>query len=172
MAAGDIVLLMQFPGKTFLAASVIREIQFTDTECKRIVFAFLTHALTVSTTALSIILSLIFQLARDDHIDSSGHAAQEESILQDFISGTSRAALTSDLGTAVDLLIKLLKASGPVHIVIDGLDEIDESERDQFLVRVLRVSESCQDARILIATQAKGTYLCDGFRMHSSLGSQ
>ena len=140
-------------GKTFLAVCVIREVKSIDPRPSRIIFTFLTHAFSNSITALSIIHSLIFQLARDDHIESNGHSVQDESILQDFICATSREALTSDLDAATDLLIKLLNCSGPVHIVIDGLDEIEEGRREKFLVQILRVSQKCQETRILIASR-------------------
>lgn len=104
-----------------------------DPRPSRIIFAFLTHSLSLSTTALTIIHSLIFQLARDDE------SANDEPVLQTFVCGTSRKSLSSDLGIATDLLIKLLNSSGPVHIIVDGLDEIDEDPRRRFLMEILKV---------------------------------
>lgn len=118
-----------------------------------VVFAILTHSLSVSTTSLSIFHSLIFQLARDNHLMSKGQPEEHESVLQDFICETDRGTLASSLDTATELLIKLLQLSGPVHIVIDGLDEIDERQRLHFLVKILKVSQSCPETRILIASR-------------------
>lgn len=85
--------------------------------------------------------SLIFQLSRDD------------SILQDFVCETNNQSLASNLVYATDLLIKLLNVSGFTHIVVDGLDEIEESQRRRFLVEMLRVLENCPEARILISSR-------------------
>ncbi|RYP73410.1 hypothetical protein DL770_007779 [Monosporascus sp. CRB-9-2] len=130
-------------GKTFLAACVIDAIRSSNSSCNRVIFSFLSHALQHSTSALSVLHSLIFQLARDD------------SALQDVVCEVSRETLSSDRAAATDVLIKILACSGPVHIVIDGLDEIDETERVLLLQEMLRVSESCEETRILISSRAE-----------------
>ncbi|RYP19665.1 hypothetical protein DL765_003258 [Monosporascus sp. GIB2] len=130
-------------GKTFLAACVIDDIRSSNSSCNRVIFSFLSHALQHSTPALSVLHSLIFQLARDD------------SALQDVVCEVSRETLSSDCAAATDALIKILACSGPVHIVIDGLDEIEETERVLLLQEMLRVSESCDETRILIGSRAE-----------------
>jgi hypothetical protein len=52
-----------------------------------------------------------------------------------------------------------------MHIVIDGLDEIEESERIRFLPEILRVSENCKESRILISSR-------DEDDIHAFLGTK
>ncbi|RYP01740.1 hypothetical protein DL764_006102 [Monosporascus ibericus] len=141
----NIIWLRGIPGagKTFLAACVVDDIRSSSSSCNQAIFSFLSHAFQHSTLALSVVHSLIFQLARDD------------SALQDVVCEVSRETLSSDLAAATDVLIKILACSGPVHIVIDGLDEIDETERVLLLQEMLRVSESCKETRILIGSRSE-----------------
>ncbi|SPO06913.1 related to NACHT domain protein [Cephalotrichum gorgonifer] len=129
-------------GKTFLAAGLVDELR-SKSSAGRVIFTFLSHALRDTTSALSVIHSLIFQLTRDD------------SFLQDVVCEVSRGTLCSDLSAATDILIKLLPCSGRVHIIIDGLDEVDEKERVRLLEEMLRVSEKSDEARILVSCRAE-----------------
>ncbi|RYP65442.1 hypothetical protein DL771_008314 [Monosporascus sp. 5C6A] len=125
--------------KTFLAACVINGA----ISHGRTIFAFLSHARRSNTSALSVLHSLIFQLAREDNN------------LQEVVCQTSRESLSTDLTTATALLSKLLTCSGPVHIVIDGVDEIKEMERFRLLCEVLKISENCDEARVLISSRSE-----------------
>ena len=104
-------------------------------------FAFLTHALKSTTTALSILHSLIFQLTheRDD--------------LQEVLCQSSREDLKWNIEMAIDLLARLLASAEPVYIVIDGLDEIDELERDKLLNQLLRLGETAKRTSLLISSR-------------------
>lgn len=126
-----------FPGKTFLAARVVDEVRRRN----RTIYAFLSHSLSGSTTALSTLHSLIFQLA------------QEDDDLQDVACQTSQESLTSDLKSAADLLTKLLNCAAPVHIVLDGVDEIDEGERRALIAQMIDISTACSETRVLIASR-------------------
>jgi len=53
----------------------------------------------------------------------------------------------------VELLTTLLSTAGPVFIIIDGLDEIDETERASLLYRLLELSNSCDEAKILVSSR-------------------
>ena len=130
-------------GKTFLAACIIDETRSRTSLGSRVIFSFLDHSHRDKTSALSVLHSLLFQLARDD------------SALQDVLCEVSRETLSSDPTAATDILIKLLACSGRVHIIIDGLDEIDEIERVRLLQEMLRVSNSCEETRILISSRAE-----------------
>lgn len=64
----------------------------------------------------------------------------------------------------MDFLTTLLCTAGPVFIVIDGLDEIDEIERARLLQRLLELSDSCDEAKILISSRIEDDInfiLCD-----------
>jgi hypothetical protein len=64
----------------------------------------------------------------------------------------------------VELLTTLLSTAGPVFIVIDGLDEIDQIERARLLHRLLELSNSCEEAKILVSSRIEDdikSILCD-----------
>jgi len=54
---------------------------------------------------------------------------------------------------ATEILTTLLRVAGPVFIIIDGLDEIDEIERVRLLKCLLELSDSCDDAKILVSSR-------------------
>jgi hypothetical protein len=126
-------------GKTYLCASVIDEIRQKDSVNSRVIFAFLRHD--EPTTALGVLHSLIFQLARDDHI------------LQDIVCQSTRESLGSSITTTTKLLTKLLNCSGRLHIVVDGLDEVEAKERTQLLQELLIISDACAEASVLVASR-------------------
>lgn len=122
-------------GKTFLSATVIEEVQTAG----RAIFAFLSFS--SSTSALSILHSLIFQLVSDNDD------------LQAALSQLSRENLKHSIDVAVNLLTTLLNCAGPVYIIIDGIDEIDEIERERLLRELLGLSKNCQETKLLVSSR-------------------
>ena len=90
---------------------------------------------------MSIIHSLIFQLTSDDDD------------LQAVLCQSSRENLKSSIDVAISLLATLIGCAGPVYIIIDGLDEIDEIERGKLMKQLLDLSKNCEDAKILISSR-------------------
>lgn len=84
---------------------------------------------------------MIFQLPSDDDD------------LQAVLCQSSRENLKSNLDVAACLLAKLLACAGPVYIIIDGVDEIDEIERGRLMKQLLDLSKSCEDAKILMSSR-------------------
>ncbi|UKZ82346.1 hypothetical protein TrVFT333_010133 [Trichoderma virens FT-333] len=125
-------------GKTYLAAMAI---DFTTST--RTIFAFLSHANNSNTSALSIFHSLIFQLTSKDEG------------LQAVLCGLVREILKNSLNVAVELLQTLLSSTGPVTIIIDGVDEIDISEREKLLKRLCETSTTCKRTHLLISSRAE-----------------
>lgn len=80
-------------------------------------FAFLSNAFSSSISALSVLHSLLFQLA-----------SQHEN-LQDVLCRSTNEQVKSNVTVAVDTLKAVLDCAGHVFLIIDGLDEIDEVER-------------------------------------------
>jgi hypothetical protein len=107
----------------------------------RTIFAFLSYTTSSTTSALSILHSLIFQLVSDDDD------------LQDVLCQSSRVDLKCNIDNAVHLLTTLLSCAGPVYIIIDGVDEIDEVERGRLIRQLLDLSKNCGDAKILVSSR-------------------
>lgn len=126
---------MTLIGKTFLAGTIINQAK----PAGRAIFAFLSHVHSSSTSALSILHSLVFQLASDDDD------------LQAALCQSSRKNLENSIAVAVSLLTTLLNGAGPVYIIIDGVDEIDEVERGRLLRQLLDLSKDCEETKILIS---------------------
>ncbi|KAJ3542097.1 hypothetical protein NM208_g4030 [Fusarium decemcellulare] len=123
-------------GKTYLAACAIQAsiaVGYT-------LFLFLSHE-HPDKSVISLFHSLIFQLSRKD------------SKLQDMVRYTNRDPLEFDLPSTVRLFTNMLRGAGPVRIVVDGLDEINEVERVHFLRQMLKVSSDCNEVRVLIGSR-------------------
>ena len=126
-------------GKTFLSSTVVetaKKVQQT-----RTIYTFLSYAFRSTLSALSILHSLIFQLASDSED------------LQDVICQTCGENLKSSLDAAANLLKNLLVGAGPTYIVIDGVDETDEIERRRLLKRLLEMAETCHEVKILVSSR-------------------
>ncbi|PWY96736.1 NACHT domain protein [Aspergillus sclerotioniger CBS 115572] len=124
-------------GKTFLAGTVV-DIART---ASHTAFAFLSHTFRSNTSALSVLHSLIFQLA-SQHDD-----------LQDVLCHSAHEHIKSNVTVAVALLKEVLGCAGTAFLVIDGVDEIDEIERGVLLKQLLLLSQECQETRILISSR-------------------
>lgn len=110
---------------------------------RRTIYAFLSYRFRSSSSALSILHSLIFQLA-------SGYDD-----LEDVLCQAGGEILKSSVDAAANLLRTLLACAGPTYILIDGIDEIDEMERCRFLKQVLEVVKVCQEVKVLISSRAE-----------------
>ncbi len=96
--------------------------------------------------------SLIFQLASDNDD------------LQAILCRSTAKELKRDLKRAVELLTTLLTVAGTTFIVVDGLDEVDQDERVRFLRNLLKLSNTCEEARILVSSRREDdihAILCD-----------
>lgn len=107
----------------------------------RTVYAFLTHSLSSSTSALSVLHSLQFDLA-------SNHESLEEVLCH-----STREHFKSNVEVASDGFKSILNCAGPVYVIVDGLDEIDQIERGILLRRLLDLSRECFELRILIISR-------------------
>lgn len=137
----DLLWLHGIPGagKTFLAGIVIDKAMSSH----RTIFAFLSYDHSAKATALSVLHSLMLQLASEDDQ------------LQTVLCQSTRDNLKNKLDVAAQLLQTLLSCAGPACIVIDGIDEIHGSEQQILLSRLVDLSNACQETRILVSSRAE-----------------
>jgi NACHT domain len=126
-------------GKTFLAAAAINHAK----KNHRTLFVFVSHTNYKNLMALSVIQSLIFQ------------AVVDNKNLETVLVESSERDLKSNTSHASDLLKSLLLSGGPTYIVVDGLDEIEESERQILLQKLETVVKDCDELKILICSRAE-----------------
>ncbi|KAI0442354.1 hypothetical protein F4803DRAFT_519717 [Xylaria telfairii] len=125
-------------GKTVLSSAIVEYLGCI--KGAKTAFAFFTYQ-EAKTSALSIIHSLIFQLAgRDEGL----MAIICESMCDD---------LKRKLTTAGDLLASLAHYVGPVYFVLDGADEISETERGRLVTELLRLAEANEELRIIFSAR-------------------
>ncbi|KAL4809144.1 hypothetical protein BDV18DRAFT_151222 [Aspergillus unguis] len=124
-------------GKTFLAGAAVDEARAHG----HTAFAFLRHDSSSGTRALTVLNSLIFQLA--------GH--QED--LQAAVIHLPLGHIKSDLKAGEALLKSLLDCTGTAYLVIDGIDETDEIERQHLLRTMCNLAQQCPDMRILLSSR-------------------
>src|SRR5271168_591788 len=126
-----------------LSSSIIDKIQ--DLAVSNTLFAFLSYRDPHITTA-KIIQSFIFQLLLEN--------PDLQPILSHEFQSNFRK-LSSDTTYVQGLLTKLLQIAGFTYVIVDGLDEIEETER-QFLLRaLLEVHRDCEDMKLLISSRAE-----------------
>ncbi|KZL74295.1 NACHT domain protein [Colletotrichum tofieldiae] len=123
-------------GKTFLAASVLEEVKTLHQTC----FIFATYARQHNTTARSILQSLIFQLASSNKD------------LQSVLIHSDERELATSTKCVSALFKTFLKAAGPTYLVLDGLDEIERSERTILLQLIVEL-KVFPEIKILITSR-------------------
>lgn len=126
-----------------LTSSIIDKTQ--DLAVSNTLFAFLSYR-DPHITTVKIFQSLIFQLLLEN--------PDLQPILSHEFQSNFRK-LSSDTTYVRGLLTKLLQIAGFTCVIVDGLDEIEESER-QFLLRaLLEVHRDCEDMKLLISSRAE-----------------
>lgn len=126
-------------GKSFLATTIVDAAQTRNGSA--VGFAFLNYKQSSGLSALSVIHSLIFQMAfRNDDMQAI--------ICQSEVSG-----LKNQIEAATGLLKMILKCAGPSHIVIDGLDEIDSIERVLLIKQLSNLTAECSELKVLLSSR-------------------
>ena len=126
-----------------LSSSIIDKTQ--DLAVSNTLFAFLSYR-DPHITTVKIFQSFIFQLLLEN--------PDLQPILSHEFQSNFRK-LSSDTTYVRGLLTKLLQIAGFTYVIVDGLDEIEETER-QFLLRtLLEVHRDCEDMKLLISSRAE-----------------
>ncbi|KAI1079677.1 hypothetical protein F5B20DRAFT_160940 [Whalleya microplaca] len=123
-------------GKTVLSSIVVDQTRILG----RTLFAFLRYN-APTRTALSVLHSFIFQLASEDEN------------LQTIICESSREYMGSNIEVSLKILSDLLACAGSVFIIIDGLDEIHERERNLLLKHLMDVLGKFEELQICISSR-------------------
>lgn len=134
-------VLTYSPGKTYLCGRAIRELQ--SLIHARTLYAFLAYKSREDVSALSIFHSLVFQLA-------SGYDDLELMLCQSV-----QQSFKDSFDATADVLKTLICHAGPTYVVIDGLDEIKETDRQRVLQKLLDISGACDDLRLLFSSRAE-----------------
>ena len=132
-----VLLTLIHAGKTFLSGMVVDKARLYG----QTLFVFLSYTQTGSTSALSIVHSLIFQLT----------SGSED--LQAAICEMNRGYWKDDFEVAFKILCDLLAYVRPVYIIIDGLDEIDGFERCLLLKSLPHVLRGCEGTKVLLSSR-------------------
>ena len=128
-------------GKSHLSASFITKKKSSG---NTILFAFLSFKQQETTTFVRVIHSLIFQLLhKHQHLRPALIKAYENDYTE----------LQSYPDYNQQLLTDLLQCIEAPYIVIDGLDEIAEKEREFLLKRLLQISNQSPELKVLISSR-------------------
>jgi len=144
------ITVLTSAGKTFLACWVTSAAK----KVGRTIYAFPSHrdkdaegsgtqTLHADTAAISIMHSLLFQLA--------SHDANIQAMLTD----SDRSDLQTNSKVAKELLADVLKYAGDTFVVIDGLDEVDEFQRVQFLTSLMEILDASADPKLKICISSR-----------------
>ena len=161
------LLTVCFQGKTYQCAALIEHVKTNDSTSQGVdqselvessidnvatvpsppvLFAFLRHDTALKRTRTAILHSFIFQLFHENRallpVVLAAHKSEPRKML-----------------TSTDYLCRLLKDMirnidvGLTYIIIDGLDECEESERHMILKTALELSKDCPTLRLAIASR-------------------
>ena len=141
----DWVITEHHIGKTFLCNSILEYLQkmAQANESIYILYAFPTYDGTGGNTMVAIIRSLLYQLC---HANKSLIPAVNKE-------HDARHSRSLPLNTWGKLLETFICGSEPVYIILDGLDECDESERKQLLRTILGLWQNCPNLHLLVASR-------------------
>jgi hypothetical protein len=127
-------------GKTHLSAVIANKTQ----RHHRTLTVFLSYKRPECLSALSALQSLIFQLVSDDRTLRAILCSHFEARRRD---------LKSSVKFIQEILVTLLKCTGPAYLVIDGLDEADTNERGMLLSELSEVLKGSDKTKILISSR-------------------
>lgn len=127
-------------GKTYLSAAVIESLKSQGRVS--VLFNFISHSdKEYSLTALSAVQSLIFQ------------AADENRDIKSLLVQTKERELWGSTRYAANTLKSILELSQTTYIIVDGLDEMDEHERQALMGHFIELSDHCDNLKILISSR-------------------
>ncbi|KAJ2997236.1 hypothetical protein NUW58_g707 [Xylaria curta] len=129
--------------KTFLAAAAVEEVRSHNNT----LFVFVSHLQPTYATARSILQSLVFQLAC------------QSKDAQEILVNSGARDVSSHAKDVSRLLKALLIESGPIFIIIDGLDEMELEER-KILLQQLVDMDSCPETRVLFSSRPEDDIAC------------
>lgn len=113
-------------------------------EQKNILFVFLSFQHQESTNRIAILHSLIFQLLYQHH-----HLRPALRKAYDY----DNRELLSFGDYNQQLLTDLLQCIGVTYVVLDGLDEISEKERELLLKGFLQMSYQCPELKVMVSSR-------------------
>jgi hypothetical protein len=122
-----------FTGKTYLSATVVDK-------TPKAIYAFLTYVQN-DASAISILHTLLFQLA------------EENDDVKVMVNASNLKDLQRNTDYAMNMLVNALKVQGPTYIVIDGLDEIGELDRQILLFRLRAVAVDEPEVKLLVSSR-------------------
>ncbi|KAH6850548.1 hypothetical protein B0I37DRAFT_116504 [Chaetomium sp. MPI-CAGE-AT-0009] len=128
-------------GKTFLTGNIIQRLQRTG-QC--VLFAFLTHENQSAGKTLAVLHGLLFQALEQ--------VPSLQVLLPDY-SSPDRRRLLRDQDFVKEVLCTVVTSIGPAYIVLDGLDEIEESCWRDLLAAVFSIKERCAETKVLISSR-------------------
>lgn len=108
-------------------------------------FALLSYRSCQAAPALRLLHSFIFQVV--------SYNKNLRSILCQAFEANQRQ-VSSCVDTTRDIL-KSLTGDAPVHIIVDGLDEINAAERFSALKNLLRLNQECPNLKLLVSSRGE-----------------
>ncbi|KAL1901106.1 hypothetical protein Sste5346_002173 [Sporothrix stenoceras] len=137
-------------GKSHVAAAAVDHIRLkmkVESHSRPVLYGLINHTSKLGLTTLSVLKALLFQVVEDDPD------------LQCFLIQSKMSDLRGSVTRITELLeATLLPMSGaeysvPSYIVVDGIDEMEETERLQLLRQLCVIADACANLRIMVSSR-------------------
>ncbi|KAK3983781.1 hypothetical protein QBC44DRAFT_45029 [Cladorrhinum sp. PSN332] len=130
-------------GKTFLSAQMVEKLQESG---RHVLYAFLSHENKELGETIHVLRSFLFQALQED-------PSLRPILLNSDVS--DRRTPSKEVHFIKDLVCTVFRSLGPLFIVLDGLDEIEESSRTTLLNTSLEIQKSCPETKVFISSRAE-----------------
>ncbi|KAF2179174.1 hypothetical protein K469DRAFT_694880 [Zopfia rhizophila CBS 207.26] len=131
-------------GKTFIVANAVSRLRKAGQQA---IFVFLNHEDPRFNKIIKVLHSILFQaLEGDKSLRQIVYRASE----------SNARGLLSDPDTVKQVLCNVLKETGQIFVIVDGLDEVPEAARKHLLMAILDVIDACTNARLLLSSRREG----------------
>ena len=147
-----------------MSSIIVNDLQ-RNTNQYPVAFAFLNHQSYQENVTLATLHSFLFQFIIDNKT--------LRPILSHNYDNNYRK-LTGSPDFVRDLLKDILTVSPTTYIVVDGLDEVMETERPTLLASLIYLQKQCPTLKLLISSRAEHDIIrdlgsqCETFRVHES----
>lgn len=133
-------------GKTYLCFAILRHLEMNVKVAKsaNLLYAFPTYDCIGGNTSIAIFESFVYQICQSNPLLTPVVTLDYQK---------SRGHFRPPARFLAELLEKLICGTEPTYMIVDGLDECEESQRKEILETIICLSQKCSNLRVLFSSR-------------------